>query len=55
VPFTPAHLAAASAAAAAASPDYDFAQAPMLVNTCKDGSCKQLVVAGEPQRASHER
>lgn len=29
------------------SPDYDFAQAPMLVNACKSGSCKQLVVAGQ--------
>uniref|UniRef100_A0A383V615 Pyrrolo-quinoline quinone repeat domain-containing protein n=1 Tax=Tetradesmus obliquus TaxID=3088 RepID=A0A383V615_TETOB len=29
------------------SPDYDFAQAPMLVKTCKTGACKQLVVAGQ--------
>ncbi|WIA28036.1 hypothetical protein OEZ86_010622 [Tetradesmus obliquus] len=29
------------------SPDYDFAQAPMLVKTCKAGACKQLVVAGQ--------
>eukprot|EP00882_Tetradesmus_deserticola_P022580 GHRQ01024505.1.p1 GENE.GHRQ01024505.1~~GHRQ01024505.1.p1 ORF type:complete len:423 (+),score=154.23 GHRQ01024505.1:137-1405(+) len=29
------------------SPDYDFAQAPMLVSTCKNGVCKKLVVAGQ--------
>jgi len=29
------------------SPDYDFAQAPMLVTACKACKCKQLVVAGQ--------
>jgi hypothetical protein len=29
------------------SPDYDFAQAPMLVTACKGCRCKQLVVAGQ--------
>lgn len=29
------------------SPDYDFAQAPMLVTACKASFCKQLVVAGQ--------
>lgn len=29
------------------SPDYDFGQAPMLVNACRRGTCRQLVVAGQ--------